>query len=800
MVVLSTAAFFASGFAALLYQVIWQRLLVIFSGADLYSVTIIVAAFMGGLGAGHLVGGHVADRTSPRTGLILFGVAELAIAVFGFFSSALYYGFLYRRLGDVPIPSPVMAGMLFLSLLWPTFFMGASLPLLARALAHRIEKAASIIGLLYGVNTLGAAAGSILSTWVLIPRLGLESSLRIGVALNVTCAAMLVPAIFMFKKSQPLESALPPTTKDAKNTKDSLGFVNFVTSVVRSSTRTSGEDAPADTAGAAFGFGLWAGVSALSGLLALSLEIVWFRLLSVMMKSTAFTFGTLLGVYLTGIGLGALAGAAIARRTRRPAVAFLGLQSAVGLTAMFLLTVFIRRVDNTSLLWTYLGTYEPVDVRDSVNWLAAFAGGSLSADAAAAGPPWAFLVSYFGVPLLLVLPPTLLMGCSFPMLQRVVQTKLSRIGRRVGILLLANVLGSMAGTILTGWVLLDWLGTAWTMRLLAATSSLFALFGFWLLRAEQTPDRRAPAAIRALLATAVVFVPLLAVMPPSETLWAHMHGTIAEQIVFGEDGSGLSVIKTDSRRAVVFVNGIGQSTMPYGDLHTALGALPAFIHPAPRTAAVIGLGSGDTVHAVAGRRDIERVTCVEIIRGQIQTLEALHERLPYGGLTTLLADPRIHQVFGDGRIYLQRGRSQYDIIEADALRPSSAYSGNLYSDAYFALVRDHLTPHGLAATWAPTQRVYNTFLRAFPHVVAVTGILLGSKQPIVIDRPAIMARLADAGTREHFVAAEIDIAQLMARFLADPVTYGPEFPRVSLTDVNTDLFPKDEFDLSPRSR
>ena len=122
-------AFFASGFAALLYQVIWQRLLAIFSGADVYSATVIVAAFMGGLGAGHLVGGHVADRVSRRTSLMLFGASELAIAAFGVSSVTLYYGVLYQRLGQLDFGRGATALLLFGSLLWPTFFMGASLPL-----------------------------------------------------------------------------------------------------------------------------------------------------------------------------------------------------------------------------------------------------------------------------------------------------------------------------------------------------------------------------------------------------------------------------------------------------------------------------------------------------------------------------------------------------------------------------------------------------------------------------------------------------------------------------------------------
>ena len=753
MLPLSAAIFFASGFAALLYQVIWQRLLVLFSGADLYSVTIIVASFMGGMGVGHLAGGHVADRVTPRGALLCFAGAELAIALFGFFSRPLYYDFLYNRVGEAQVAPAALALLLFASLLWPTFFMGASLPLLSRALASRIERASTVIGLLYGINTLGAAAGALLSTWVLLPRLGLEGSLRVGVALNVACALVLLPSVLLLSRAPEPAVTAPPS-------------------------RSSGD--------ATFPFAVWAVIFACSGLLALSLEIVWFRVLAVTMKGTAFTFGTMLGVYLTGLAVGALAGSAVSSRVPRPAVLFLAVQAAVGAVAMLLLTAFVRFADNVPPLWAYLGSYEPLDVGTAISGL----------DPRVTRT---FLGLYVGVPCLLVLPPTLLMGFSFPILQRVVQTSLSHVGRRVGVLLVANVVGSMIGTVLTGWLLLDKVGTAGTMKLLAILGGMFAVLAAALaLRGSSwSLARRLPAMPAALVIAAAVFVPLLVVMPPAGTLWAHLHGTVVEAMVYAEDGSGLSVVNTDGRNAILYANGIGQGALPYGEVHTALGALPAFMHPAPRTAAVIGLGSGDTVHAVAGRREIERVTCVEIIRGELETLIGLRMRLPYGGLANLLDDRRIEQIFGDGRIHLRRGGT-WDIIEADALRPGSAYSGTLYSDAYFALLRDHLAPNGLAATWAPTQRVYNTFIRVFPHVVSMPGILVGSNQPIAIDRAAISARLAEPAARAHFERAGIDIERLLSGYLANPIIYGPDYPRERLVDIDTDLFPKDEFDLSPR--
>ena len=103
--------FFLSGLAALIYQIVWQRLLVFFSGSDVYSSTLVVAAFMAGLGVGHLAGGHFADRSSRQTNLLLFAIAELAIAAFSLLSRPLYYDHLYLRLGPRAIPAPAMAGV-----------------------------------------------------------------------------------------------------------------------------------------------------------------------------------------------------------------------------------------------------------------------------------------------------------------------------------------------------------------------------------------------------------------------------------------------------------------------------------------------------------------------------------------------------------------------------------------------------------------------------------------------------------------------------------------------------------------
>jgi spermidine synthase len=769
--------FFVSGFAALVYQVIWQRLLTIFSGADVQSATLVVAAFMTGLGCGSLIGGHIADRVSRPMSLMLFVVAELAICGFGFASDAFFYEFLYQRV--VPLgfgPGPT-SGILFTSLLWPTFFMGASLPLLARAMTRQITGAASTIGWLYAANTMGAAAGAFCASWWLLPRHGLDGSLRIAALTNIGCAiavlVMTASASRQSRNSRAQGSNSAAAVPDRRNLfAEPLHLTPNLT--------------------------VCALLFALSGFLALSFEIVWFRLLGVMLKSTTLTFGTLLAIYLFGLGAGAALGSAVAKRIGRPGAVFAGLVLGAGTWAALSVTLLAARLNQWPLLtWLpspYSGS-ENIDVSAAVQGLQAMLPRGIGGASNAAAWPWDFIKVYFVLPMLLVGPATVLMGCSFPILQKLAQTDLAYVGRRVGILLAANIAGSTMGAFLTGWIFLDWLGTAGTLRLLVVLSGIVAAAAarWW---------TGTTGSLRAFAYGAFVIVGA-AVVPDSRNLWATLHGSDLNDVIVAEDRSGLALLKIEraSRsgrqafpRVVVFVNGLSQSWLPYGGIHTVLGALPAFIHPYPRRAAIIGLGSGDTLFGMAGRKEIEQIVSIEIIRPQLTTLRELSQLYNYPGLLPVLDRTRVHHAFGDGRQFLSRSTRTFDIIEADALYPTAAYAGNLYSDAYFELLRRRLNPGGIAVSWAPTPRVFRTFLKVFPYTWHSGDVVMGSNDPIQMDRAAIMARLTDSSTDTYYRWAGVEIAQLLRPYVEGPWRrFGPDHDRASLVDVNTDLYPKDEF-------
>jgi len=733
-------------------------MLALFGGADVFSVTIIVAAFMGGLGFGNLAGGSLADRLGGRRRLLLFAACEAAVALFALASAWIYYDLLYVRVGAHAFTRPAMAAIVFVVTLWPTFFMGMSLPIAAKVLTVDTRQPARWVPLLYGVNTLGAAAGSFLSIGLLFPLFSFRAIVLIGAAISGVCALVAVQ----------LWSALgaigPSPTWSNGPSSPGRGLPPTETT------------APAASAARSFGWTTWLAIYALSGFVALSLEILWFRVLGVLLKSNAYTFGHLLGIFLAGVALGALAGTTRWAR-RLPAMGgFLALQAAIPIYAALSIAAFatmVNRVDLLDPVWQYLAQYEPLSRLNLSSPL--------------------YLIVHGLIPAAFILPPTFMMGLSFGCLQRAVQNDVALLGRRVGWLQTANIAGSMIGALVTGLWLLDRIGSAGTFRVLLLSSCLFAALS-WRVAAGAGARRRAA------LALAVAIASMLAV-PANAVLWARLHAGDVADVWSAEDGSGLAALKPrrNDTQVVLYANGIGQSWLPFGGTHTALGALPAFIHPSPARVAVIGLGSGDTAFAIGGRAETATIDSIEIIEPEIRVLEAYPHRARFPALGQLLAEPRISHHFTDGRTLLRHSPDRYDIIEADALRPTSAYSGNLYSVEYFELLRDRLAPGGLAVTWTPTPRVRDTFVSVFPFVLIFNDLALGSMTPIAFDERDVRSRLSAAFSVDYYGRGRVDIAAVLAPYLAaPPLRFDPSTPRTGGGDLNHDLFPRDEFGVARR--
>jgi hypothetical protein len=721
-------AFFASGASALVYQVAWQRILALHTGVGIASIAMIVASFMAGIGIGSHVGGSLSTRVTPSKALRTFGLLEIGIALFGVVSCGLYYDLLYRQ-GAWLYASPAVGGALHLvGLLPPTLLMGMSLPFLVRATVDDVGRAGRTVGFLYGVNVLGAALGALLTPWVLMRFLGVRGAVVVAAAGNLLAAASVLILLRASRSAAP-SADLPEPVE----------------------TRPP-ERRP---------FALWMTLYALSGFCALALEILWFRVVDVGAKGTAFTFGTVLAIYLLGSGIGALLGATWADRLRRPLLVFVSLQAAI-LVYAGLGFLAIARLPVETPLYEWLFGY----------WRAA-QGFRLGTDRDLGS----LLRLYLVFPSLLYLIPTVLMGLSFPVLQRAVHDDPRTSGRKVGFLQAANIAGCTAGSLLVGLVLLEWVGTTGTLRLLVGCGLVFVAVGW---------RHHGPRPV--LLASGVVLLALLVALPGPTAFWPRMHGLDGGRAIFDEDASSVAGVTPQGGRFwFVFVDGKSHSVLPYGDdEHTLLGAVPAVIHPSPVEMAIVGLGSGNTAWAAGCRPETRDIRVFEIASPQVRLLRELDRRESFPRLRALLEDPRVTIETADGRHALQLDERRYDLIEADALWPWSAYSGNLYSLEFFDLCARRLKPGGVVCTWAPTPRIAQTFARVFPQAVDVGGILVGSLDPLPLDIPAWTERARSPEVRAH-LGRHASRGLLRALRGARHLT-----PQRGLS-INRDLNPRDEF-------
>ena len=386
---------------------------------------------------------------------------------------------------------------------------------------------------------------------------------------------------------------------------------------------------------------------------------------------------------------------------------------------------------------------------------------------------------YVLLPFGLFFAPTLLMGLSFPILQRAVHDDPATSGRKVGFLQAANIAGCVAGSLLVGLVALQRLGTPGTLRVILGTGVVFALVGW----------RRYG---RGFALLALVLGGLAWAVPGPERLWRRLHGIRPEVKLafFEEDATGVVALTPDAGVGPggfrLSVNGKGNSVLPYGSGHTLLGAMPATVHPAPRDVAVIGLGSGDTAWASAWRRETRSLTVFEISSPQPRVLWRLLGFVSVLDTRHLLEDPRLRIRIEDGRKALEADATLYDLIEADATWPETSGSGNLYSVEFFEAAKRRLKPGGVMCSWSPTARVGVTFRSVFEHVIETSGgdILIGSRDEVAFAPGEWAARIALA--TEYLGAGRVgEVKEAIA-------TLRPAGPPLAIAP-NRDLWPRDEY-------
>ena len=738
--------FFISGFTALLYQVAWQRMLGLFSGSDVRSVTVVIASYLLGLGLGNLISSRLSDRFNNRQCVRAYGICNLGIATFAVASRFLFYNLLFLRWQYLAQSPLVMLGIVFVSLLIPTTLMGLSLPLLSKAINRGVDRAASRIGWLYGVNTLGSGLGTLVSGWYIVGTFGYDKAVYIGAVLS-TCVSL--TALITSRQFDKDNYSLPSNSGDSDREADALRHRFF------SPDKSIKE---------------WYLLVFISGFAAISWEIIWFRVLDIALQSNAYTYAHLLAFVLINNGLGSLWGSKAIPQIRNPRKAFLLIQGSVAVYSAIAIWLIALIWQNYPQLRSDIG-YINLDNLDL-----------------------SIFFKYLIVPAIMMILPNLLLGFYFPLVQKAVQNNGRAIGQRVGSILVANILGNVMGSLVTGLILLNLLGTSASIKLLCCLG-----LGF-LIAARPNLIKT-----KFLSLLAVVALLLIIAFPNNHRFWAALQGIKPDAyFIVAEDSTSVAAITEKGDRGLLFASGQVQANFPYMHIHGLLGSIPALLHPNPTEVMIIGLGSGGTPHSIGVNPATKQIKIVELLGAELTVLKEYAQTSLGKPLKNLFADPRYQIVVGDGRRELVLSDRKFDIIEADAIQPWRSRAGMLYSQEFFREVQSKLKPGGFFVEWDVGSGTQQTMLSVFPHVTRIglgknknLWILIGSNFPLEFDRQQLLSKL-DLPAVSNFLTEKVglDVAAVRQDVKNASVQNFSQAQNGIPTRVNTDLFPQGEYYLN----
>ena len=737
--------FLLSGVTGLIYQVAWTRAFAFVFGNTTYAVGAVLAAFMAGLALGNWFFGRRVDRR-PGDELGLYAVLEIGIAVSAVAVVPLLdlldgsYGSLFRAAPHSLWLLTLYRGLLaFLLLLAPSFLMGGTLPVLCRYVIRRPSDLAGGVGALYGLNTAGAAAGCLVTGFLLVEHLGVRGSIAAAAALNLLLAA----AFLLLRRAHRRRGHAPSPGPEA--------------------TPSAAEAPAAGGAGA-----LLLAVAAASGFAALGYEVLWTRLLVFKLKTTTYAFSVMLTTFLAGLALGGLLLGAWERRTRDRGSAaawrrLSGLQAGIGLSA--LASIFVI--------------------------------GGLEGVAVAADGAWgARTLRQSGLAAAVMLPPTVMMGMSLPLVARLAGAGRG-VGEAVGRVYAANTAGAVLGSLAGGFFLAPWLGTQYSLVLLACVNLVLAAAVLW-----ASPVRGRSTAWRRGLISAWAAAALGLLMLPPDLLFGLYNAGEREidsrtRILHAREGAGgiTTVHELPNGDRVISTGSINVAgtTLTLRTTQMLQAHVPALLHPGPRRVLQIGFGSGETAHILSGYPGCS-LDVAEISRSVLDEADAFFGDINHG----VLRHPSVTPFVTDGASFLRLTRRSYDLILNDSIWPYYAGNSGLYTREHFAAGRDRLRPGGLMTSWLPLDMrlrsfltILRTFHSVFPHFTIWAAnthytkhaLLVGSLEPLGIDAAGFLDRFRDrAGGLEQVHLG--DPVLLLDCFLTDETGLAGELAGAPLHTVD----------------
>ena len=501
----------------------------------------------------------------------------------------------------------------------------------------------------------------------------------------------------------------------------------------------------------------------LSGFCALGYEVLWTRVLSMVVGTSVYSFAIMLVAFLSGIGFGSQAEVLLAKLLRgwntgwRPAVATFGfVQMAIGVSALAT-TILLRSVPLYAA---------------RLQGLLLVQGGEFAARQGAS-----FLVAFAFMAL-----PAFFMGLAFPIAGVVHARRSGSVGGAVGQVLAFNTIGAILGAAGSGFVLVFLFGIERSLQMLSVVN---LGFGLAVLAAVFAPSR-GRIAVAAIGSTTAALLVVLAVVPDWARMWDRQFFAVyrnnqrdvfdtpervrdalenTEVLVYNEGiNETISVIRPKASAQAFIVNGRVEASTHKEDIQCqrTLGHLPMLVHPNPRKVFVLGLGTGMTLGATSIHPEVEQITLAEIEPGVLPAARTFGEFNNH-----VLDSPKLRIVHNDGRNFLRTTREKFDVITADPIHPWSGGASYLYTTEYFRTAAEHLAPGGVMCQWLPiyelTVEDVRSVVRTFAENFKYTAIwltyydaeILASNEPLVLDESLLERRFANPAIARDLAAVEM---------------------------------------------
>lgn len=703
--------FFFSGACGLIYQVAWLRVLSLVFGNTTFATSTILSSYMAGLGLGALYFGRRID-TDSRHPVRVYAWLEGGVALYAFITPLLWKLIEFLHIGFVHVfhPDYLTTALFkftaaFLALFIPTFLMGGTLPVVSRFFVSHREETARYVGLLYALNTLGAVVGVVFS--------GFYSLYHFGVWQTVYFAGLANLLIFFAMKDFGKETEIAPS-RPLKH--------------APSSAAVSQPHAASAISGVMkimlFLFGC-------SGAVSMFYEIGWTRVLAIVLGSSTYAFSVMLATFLLGIALGSYLFSLAARHWKLDFFAFSVMQCLTSAAVLW----GINRFDDIPYWFVQVFS----QAKGEALWME---------------------LGRFMICASVMLMPTLLIGALFTSFIHAYKGS-GKLGQDVGVAYFSNTAGTILGAAMAGFVIVPAIGIQQTLMLGAFINAAIGITSFLLIAENRVRIRWAAGSS----ALALAVVGALQVEPWNKSVIAsdtavnpsRILGLTRDQflsslkereILFYKEGLSATVSVARSKDNVsLAVNGKVDASNSDAFTQYLLGHLPLLLHPAPRRVAVIGLGSGSTLAAVAAH-PVERIDGVELEKAVVSASEFFPD-LNRG----VLKDPRVHLHVNDGRNFILVSPDKYDVIISEPSNPWMAGVANLFSLQHFQTMRQRLNPGGIVCQWLHAYSmspedlamIMKTFAEAFPYVQLWTSyypdlMLIGYSERSQVDFERIRSR------------------------------------------------------------